>query len=148
MSWRWAAFFSRAIPWQYRRSRGQSSQSAIAWRTEASDGGDGKDRNVGNVGTTSALGILAAFNRVSCLAPGAHAAVHGDDVGVAHLLQVVGRQGRAKSAPAVKDDGRVMLGDQRLDVALEHAAADVPGAARPVDGELAVLADVDEVEPF
>ena len=49
---------------------------------------------------------------------------------VAHLLQVVGRQRRAETAAAVEDDRRVLVGDQRLDVALEHAAADVAGAAR------------------
>ena len=47
---------------------------------------------------------------------------------VAHLLQVVGRQRRAEAAAAVEDDRRVLVGDQRLDVALEHAAADVAGA--------------------
>src|SRR3954469_10755855 len=138
VSLRWAAFLSRAIPSQYRRSRGQSWQSAIAWRTEASE-----------VGCASAVRVtFTSFNGVSRLAPGAHAAIHGDDVGVAHLLQVVGRQGGAKAAPTVEDDRRVMVGDHRLDIALEHPAADVSGAPGPVDRELAVLADVDEVEPF
>src|SRR3569833_3374934 len=85
---------------------------------------------------------------VSRLAPGPHAAVHGDDVGVAHLLQVVRRQRRTEPAPAVKDDVRCVIWYQRLDVALQHAPSDVPGAGGPVDRELAVLADVDEMKPL
>src|SRR5450432_3267114 len=92
------------------------------------------------------LGGRPSLNRISRLAPGTHAAVHRDDLGVAHLLQTIGGQRRAKTAPAIQNDRRVLVGKQRLDVALEHAAPDMPRAARAIDGELAVLTDVDEGE--
>src|SRR5437764_10728033 len=93
-----------------------------------------------------AAAVALLVNGVARFTPGAHAAVHGDDVGVAHLLQVVGGQGGPEAAAAVKDDGGGTLREQRLDVALEHSAADMAGAGRPIDGELAVLAHIDEMK--
>ena len=48
--------------------------------------------------------------------------------------------------PVFKDDRRVLFGDQRLDVTLEHAAADVTRSGCAVDRELGVLAHIDEME--
>ena len=41
------------------------------------------------------IGIWSFIKRVAFLAPVADAATHGEDIRVAHLLQVVGRQRRA-----------------------------------------------------
>jgi hypothetical protein len=53
-----------------------------------------------------------------------------------------------KPPAAVEDDGRRLVGDERLDVALEHAAPDVARAGSPVDLPLVVFPHVDELEPL
>src|SRR5688572_19844239 len=83
----------------------------------------------GNRRGTRAASALAR-QRVTRLAPGADAAVHGDHPPVAQLLQALGGQRRPETAPAVKDDVRIGIGDLRLDVAFEHAAAEVSCARR------------------
>ena len=80
--------------------------------------------------------------------PLADAAVHGDSVLVAHLLQVVGGERRAKSAAAIEDEFLRGVGHLGLDIALDHALADVDGAGKVVLGVLAFLAHVDERGPL
>src|SRR5262249_43495588 len=63
----------------------------------------------------------------TALVPAAPAAIQREHVQVAHLLQVVGGERAAKAAAAIEEDGRVLLGNRVLDVALEDAAADVVG---------------------
>src|SRR5438045_3899773 len=82
--------------------------------------------------------------RIPLVAPAADAAVHGNDVGVTHLLQVVRRQCRAKAAAAVEDDRRVVIGYALLDVAFEDALPQMNCVGQVVLGPLALLAHVNE----
>src|SRR5262249_10291364 len=91
-------------------------------------------------------GSSALLDGAAGLAPGTDAAVHGHHPPVAHGAQALRRQRRPVAAAAIEDDLLVLVRDERLDVALEHAAADVARARRMVDRVLAVLAHVDEVE--
>src|SRR5262249_32891758 len=88
----------------------------------------------------------AADQRITLLAPAAHAAVHRQHVGVTHLPQVVGSEGRAEAAAAVQDDLGADVGDALLDVAFEDALAEVDRPRQVVPGVLALLADVDKAE--
>src|SRR5262249_8036358 len=88
----------------------------------------------------------AADQRITLLAPAAHAAAHRQHVGVTHLPQVVGSEGRAEAAAAVQDDLGADVGDALLDVAFEDALAEVDRPRQVVPGVLALLADVDKAE--
>jgi hypothetical protein len=88
------------------------------------------------------------FQRVALLAPIADSAVHGNDVGVAHFLQVVGGQRGAEPTSAIKDERRIEGGTLSLDIALDDAFAEVDGSGEVVGGEFAIFADVDEHELF
>src|SRR3954465_8477669 len=65
----------------------------------------------------SGLRGTVSFHRILLLVPAAPAAVHGNGVLVAHLLQVVSHQRRAEAAAAVEDDLGVLVRDLVLDVA-------------------------------
>src|SRR4051812_47998356 len=97
---------------------------------------------------TAGRETLAPGDGVVFFAPGLYPAAHGDGPRVPHLSQVVRRQRRSITAAAVEDDRGVAIGDQGLDVALQHAASDMTRAPGVVDRELAVLAHVDEVKGF
>src|SRR6266508_3956705 len=101
---------------QYRRRRPQSSHPTMAARTVAS---------AGTLTATIAHRTQTGFDFVPRGAPRADAAVHGHDVRVPHLLQVVRGQHRPEPAGAVEDDVRLFVGNQRFDVPLKNAAADV-----------------------
>src|SRR4051812_26177236 len=58
------------------------------------------------------------LHRKPRIVPPAEAAVHRDDVGVAHLSKVVRSERGPKAPAAVKDDVGGRVGDLRLDVAL------------------------------
>src|SRR5205085_10261280 len=73
-----------------------------------------------------ALASLALRGRGSVL-PGLPAAGQRVDVGVAHLLQIVGGERRAVAAAAVEDEFRAVIRNRRLDVALDDAAPHVRG---------------------
>src|SRR5215204_5125772 len=96
--------------------------------------------------------LLSAFfhsifcRRVARFLPTAPAAVHRDHVAVAHALEVVRRQRRAEAPAAVEDDFLVRVGDLLLDVALDHALAQVRRAGDVARGPLALLAHVDQLE--
>src|SRR5262245_12576857 len=91
-------------------------------------------------------GLLPPFDRQPALDPATNAAVERDDVGVAHLLQVVGRERRAEPAAAVEDERRRLVRERRLDVALDDALAQVDGAGDALLLPLVVLTRVDEHE--
>ena len=76
--------------------------------------------------------------------PGLEAAAHRGDVGVAELLEGLGREERADAAGAVEDDRGVAVRDGALDLLLDVALADVEGAGQVALLPLAVLADVDD----
>lgn len=58
----------------------------------------------------AALGVTSegldggGLDEVAGVLPAGEAAIHGEDVGVAHALEIVGRQGRAIASAAVEDD--------------------------------------------
>ena len=76
--------------------------------------------------------------------PAAEAAGHRHDVGVAELLERLGRERRAGAARAVDDDRRVLVGELGLDLALEVAAGDEHRAGDRALLVLVLLADVEE----
>ncbi len=81
---------------------------------------------------------------IARLPPAAHAAVDADDVGVAHGFEIHGGEDRPKSAAAIEQDLGVEGGDGHLDVALDHALADVAGAGDVALGPFALFADVED----
>ncbi len=88
---------------------------------------------------------MSAFGeRISFFTPITNAAVHGNHIRVAHLLQVVGCQSRAKAAAAIKNHFCVQFGHLRFDVALDDASAQMNRARKMIFGELVVFADVDQ----
>src|SRR5262245_50381733 len=89
-------------------------------------------------------GFSIVRQRIAALAPAAVAAVHGDDVRVAHFLQVVGGEGGAITAAAVQDDRRIQIGDALFDVAFDDSLAQVDGAGKVIAGPLAFFANIDE----
>ncbi len=78
--------------------------------------------------------------------PAAKAAIHRDHVGVAHVLQVLGRQGRAEAAAAIEDDRGVRVGDRLFDIPLDDSLAQMDRAGEMARLPLAVFADVDQVK--
>ena len=76
--------------------------------------------------------------------PAAEAARHRDDVGIAELLQRLGRERRPRAAGAVHDDGSVTVGELVLDLALEVSTGDEHRARNGSLLELVQLAHVEE----
>src|SRR5215472_14697309 len=89
---------------------------------------------------------LALGKGEALFAPYANAAIHGDYVGVAHLLQVVSSQGRAKASSTIKDQRRGSIGDTFFDVALDDALAQVDGVGEVILAVLAFFTHVDQQE--
>src|SRR5215470_2709069 len=74
--------------------------------------------------------------------PGLPAAVHGFDVGVAHLLKVLCSQRGAEPAATIEDEVGAGIRHRLLDVALNDAFSEVNRAGNVPVGPLVVLADV------
>src|SRR5947209_10754412 len=85
-----------------------------------------------------------SFDRRAGVVPCFPAAGHRINVGVAHALEVVGGEGGAVAAAAVEYEFGRVVGDGRLDVALDDAAAHVGGSVRVAALPLVVLAHVYE----
>jgi 23S rRNA pseudouridine2605 synthase len=81
---------------------------------------------------------------VAFFAPAANAAVHGNHVGVAHFLQIIGSESRAKPSPAIENHLRAEIGNASLNVAFNDPLAQVHGAGKMVLGKLALFAYIDE----
>ena len=86
------------------------------------------------------------FQRVAPFAPVADSAVHGNDIGVSHFLQVIGGQRGAEAAATIEYEFSLQIGILALNVALDDALAQVDGSGQVVGVEFAVFADVDENE--
>src|SRR5579884_712723 len=86
------------------------------------------------------------FQRISLLPPAADAAVHGEDVGIAHLLEVIRRQGRAEAATAVEHDLGRGVWDLRLHVSFEDASSQVRGVRKVILRPLALLAHINQMK--
>src|SRR5947209_3595089 len=84
--------------------------------------------------------------RVPLLAPFPKAAVHRNDVGVAHLLQIVCCERRAKTAAAIKHQLCIEVWEASFNITLDDAFAHVNSPRQVVFGEFALLAHVDESE--
>ena len=80
------------------------------------------------------------------MSPLANAAVHREDVCIPHPSQVIGSEGRAKSAAAIEDDGRVDVGNALLNVALDHSLTEMNGPGEMIVLPLVVFANIDEQE--
>jgi hypothetical protein len=107
----------------------------------------GRERGApGTAGAT--IRLLRFFQRERLFAPLANAAIHGNNVGVTHLLQVVGGEGGAETATTIEDERGIEGGIPGLDVALDDAFAEVDGSREMVGIELAVFADVDQNKLF
>src|SRR6185369_12872531 len=72
--------------------------------------------------------LLVLLDRQALVLPAAEAALHGDDVRVAELLENPAREQRARAAGAIGDDRRRLVGHLLLDLHLEEAARDGDGA--------------------
>jgi len=88
------------------------------------------------------------LQRVAPSAPIADSAVHRDDVGVSHFLQVVGSKGGPESAATIKHERSFEIGILSLNVAFDDALAQVDGSGQVVGVEFAVFADVNENKFF
>ena len=92
------------------------------------------------VGTQGARGAPVA----ALILPTVEAAVHGDHVGVAQLLEGVGGERRADPAGTHDDEWLVPVVDPTLDAGLEVAPRDVDRVGNRPLLELVGLADVEE----
>src|SRR5258708_10343473 len=84
------------------------------------------------------------LQRAAAFAPIADPAIHGNDVGVSHLWQVVGGQRGTETAATIEHEGRCEIWIFSLNVAFNDAFAQVDGSGQVVGVEFAVFADVDE----
>src|SRR4029077_14453357 len=57
--------------------------------------------------------------------PAPNAAVHGEHIGITHLLQIVGGQRGAISTATIEDEGRAQFRCALLDIAFDDALAQV-----------------------
>src|ERR1700676_275503 len=94
---------------------------------------------------------LDLFNRAPGVAPGGEAAAHMRDRLQPHVLRGLGRQRRAHSTGAMKDEllvalkDRLRVGAGRIDPELQHAAgAGERAGDTPLTLDLAGIADIDD----
>ncbi len=90
--------------------------------------------------------LLPSRQRVLLFAPTANASIHREYIGVAHLLEIVGGQGRAVSAAAVKHERRIQARYTLLDVTLNDALAQVNCPGKVIVGIFALFPDVNQNE--
>ena len=86
---------------------------------------------------------VGRFPVATLVLPAVEPAVHRHDVGVAQVLERLGREGRSDPTGAEHQQGRVPWGDPGLDLALQMASGDVH---RVGDGALFVLVGLAHVE--
>src|SRR5438552_1951904 len=122
---------------RYRRASSTASQESTASSMTSA-----ANRRQPSSGSRSA----PLTHRIAFFAPAAHAAVHGKDVLVTHLLEVVGRQGRTKTAATIENDLRLPVRHALFDVPLEDTSAKVRSAGYVVLGPFALFAHVDQLE--
>src|SRR5580704_1083045 len=77
-------------------------------------------------------------------APAPNAAVHREHTGVAHLLQIVSRQRRAKPAATVKHQKRILIGHATLNIALDDSFSQVDRPGQMIGRVFAFFAHVDQ----
>jgi hypothetical protein len=70
----------------------------------------------------------SSFDGESGFDPAAVASIHGHYVAVAHFHEAFGGDCRAEASAAIEHDLGCLVGNRGLDVALDHALADVHGA--------------------
>src|ERR1700692_1478129 len=81
---------------------------------------------------------------VAPFAPIADSAIHRDDVGVSHFLQIIGSQRGSETAATIEDERSFEIGILSLNITFDHALAQVDGSGQVVGVEFAVFANVDE----
>jgi hypothetical protein len=77
--------------------------------------------------------------------PAAETAIDGDHVGVAHLLEIIGRERGAVAAAAISDNAGLGIRNALFDVALDDAFAEMDGARGVTGVPFAFFADIDEI---
>ena|SRR5579872_6562937 len=87
---------------------------------------------------------LILRQRIALFTPVADAAVHRNNIAVAHLLQIVGGEGGAETAAAVENDFGIEVGDFLFNVTLDDAFAEVNRSGKMILGVFAFFADVDK----
>src|SRR6266478_349401 len=89
---------------------------------------------------------LSFFQRIISFPPVANSSVHRIDIGVAHFLQIVSRQGGAKSTSAIEYNFLSRSRHLLLDVALDDPLAQEHGFGQVILRPLAFLADIHQVK--
>ena len=84
------------------------------------------------------------LQRVAPSAPIANSAVHRDDVGVSHFLQIIGGQRGTEAATTIEYERSFKIGILAFHVAFDDALAEVDGSGQVVGVEFAIFANVDE----
>src|SRR6202023_2851597 len=90
------------------------------------------------------IAVPLLLQRVAPSAPIANSAVHRDDVGVSHFLQIIGGQRGTEAASTIEYERSFKIGILAFNVAFDDALAEVDGSGQVVGVEFAVFADVDE----
>src|SRR5579871_4513439 len=101
--------------------------------------------------STSATQLLrvSIFGQAETLLPPAtDPAIHGKYVRVAHLLQIVGGQSRAKSAATIEHHWSIVVGNARLDIAFNDAFAQMHSAWQMIGSVLTLFPHVDKQKLF
>ena len=72
------------------------------------------------------------LQRIATFAPVANSAVHGNDVGIPHFLQVIGGQRGAEAAATIEDEFGLQIGILGLNIALNDTLTQVNGSGQVV----------------
>src|SRR6266567_2021891 len=118
-----------------RANSGPHSYYAEAWQ---------RREQVTEVLQPGAVSVTCLRHGKVLLAPAAHSAIHGNHIGVAHFLQVVGCHCGAESSSAIQNHWSVKVGNAAFDVALDDSFTQVNCAGQMVFGEFALFSNVNE----
>jgi hypothetical protein len=103
----------------------------------------GKDRNGHEPYECSEL---FRSQRKAFFAPAPNTAVHGEHVGITHLLQIVGGQCGTVSTATIEDERRVQFRYALLDVAFDDALAQMNRSRQVIFGIFTLFPNVDQQE--
>src|SRR5579863_1762861 len=103
----------------------------------------------GTFGEEKVTAVRSAFGQSETFfAPASNASVHREHLGVAHLLQVIRGQGRAKSAATVEHQGGGLIGYAILNIAFDDSFAEMNGVRQVIGRVFAFFAHVDQHKLF
>jgi hypothetical protein len=78
--------------------------------------------------------------------PATETTIHGNNVGVTHLLQIQGSQGGAEASATVQDNGSISVGDCRFNVSFNDSLAEMYGVGKMTGSEFTFLANVNQMK--